>query len=234
MVATKTAYSQHFIGREQHSETALSYSHGSQFIVLPHLVFVRISRGDGKYLLYAIIFFIPGLILTFMESESEFISSDSATVTDAAVSFGCYSLYWFTVFLTVCVGVLIFLHILIEAVPRNVSTVDQSPLTGIIFTIAFGGPPIFLIWSTYILLISNTLKTCTFERHQMLWYYFGLVVFIELVCLSLIAKAFGEIILTAGTRKEGQIERKTTRRIVCNIYAYSPTRSSPSLSISPL
>lgn len=119
--------------------------------------------GDGKYLLLLAAALVPGLYAVVTDSDTDLASSPLH-------SHACYHPYWFVSFLTCALGVLLFLHLLVWWFPRPVSSVDKSPLSGVVVGIVFGGPPIFAAWSAYILLWAEEPRLhCAYARHAAVW-----------------------------------------------------------------
>jgi hypothetical protein len=93
-------------------------------------------------------------------------------VTSALHPHACYHPYWFACFLSLALSILLVLHLVVWLFPRPVSSVDQSPLSGVVVGIVVGGPPVFAAWAAYILLLAEEPRAfCHYAKHQAVWNY---------------------------------------------------------------
>lgn len=138
----------------------------------------------------------PSLVSSILDSEID--------PTNTLSPYGCYTLYWFHLFFTCAVGILVFLYSLVWFVPRPVSTIDKSPISTIVLSITILSPPIFLIVTTYIILFSNLPMTCSFENHRTMWFSFVLVAIVEAYALAIVALRTGQILYGALIKRTGQ------------------------------
>jgi len=124
--------------------------------------------GDGIWLVALSVALLPGIAILALESDYD----------DSSVSpWGCYSLYWFVALFLAALATILALHMLVWMVPRPVSHVDGSPLSGLIAALAILGPPAFGIWALALLVYPGTAPAqCSIQGHRALWGYFSVVV----------------------------------------------------------
>ena len=144
--------------------------------------------GDGKYLILLSAVLLPGLYAVFTDSDTD--------VTSALHPHACYHTYWFVSFLCLALSVLLFLHLLVWLFPRPVSSVDKSPLSGVVVSIVVGGPPVFAVWAAYILLIADEPRGhCSYAKHQAVWNYIYAVAALGMVAAAACIVEFTRIVL---------------------------------------
>jgi hypothetical protein len=159
------------------------------------VVWCSARLGDGKWLILIVLLLVPGLIGVVTDSEAD----------------GCSSLYCFSVLFTLCLAVVLFVHVFLWAVPRPVSYVDKSPMSAMVAGIMVGGPPLFGIWTLTIVLPSVYARftaeelvipspssttaegQCLRANHAALWNYFTLIASLLGIGLLSIAGEFSRI-----------------------------------------
>ncbi len=157
---------------------------------------LRERLGDGIWLLLLGAIILPGLVIVALDSEYD---------ASSAFPSGCASLYRFDAVFIALLSTLLVLHLIVWLAPRPVSHIDRSPLSAGVAAIVIGGPPVFFLWSLWLLVWPGEARSqCALQSHRGIWGLFAAVSGAGLLGLAWFATEIGRILWQMLVAKAGQ------------------------------